>query len=81
MPVQGFTECVGHAAQDRGDTIHVCMDKSSHLKILADWVYSPIGTASLGDGLEAAGEYSFYPCLFIWFGFVVRDYSEDSWDS
>ena len=80
MPVQGFTECIGHASADRDDHIHVCMDKTSRLKILGDWVYTPAGTASLGDALEYAGEYTMYPCLFIWFGFVIRDYSEDDED-
>jgi uncharacterized protein DUF5317 len=85
MPVQGWTECVGHAAEERGDTMHTCMTPQTHLKILCDWVYSPAGTASIGDGFEVAGEYSLYPCLFLWLGFVVRDYSDEeddeSWDS
>jgi hypothetical protein len=80
MPVQGYTECIGGTAFERGDYIHVCMDKNSRLKILCDWVYTPYGTASLGDGLEVVGDYTFFPCLFMWLGFVIRDYSEDSWD-
>jgi hypothetical protein len=76
MPVQGYTECVGNAAAERGDVIHVCMDKTSHLKILSDWVYSPLGTASPGDMLIYGSEYIFYPCLFIWLGLILRDWNE-----
>jgi hypothetical protein len=76
MPVQGYTECVGHAAEERGDTIHACMDKASHLKIFADWVWTPSGTASLGDALEYGAEYIMYPCLFIWLGLMLGDWNK-----
>jgi hypothetical protein len=83
MPVQGYTECVGNSAEERGDVIHVCMDKHTRLKILSDWIYAPWmgGTASIGDMLEWAAENSMYPCWFIWLGFIIYEHSEDeSWD-
>jgi hypothetical protein len=80
MPVQGDIECAQNAAKDAGDVIHVCMTKASRLKLLADWIYWPgEGTASPGDFLELVGQYGFYPCLFVWIGFIVKDHS-DIWE-
>lgn len=81
MPVQGAVECTQKSASDSDDVIHTCMTQKSRLKILADWIYWPgEGTASPGDFLEMAGQYAFYPCLFVWLGFIVRDYSDEGWD-
>lgn len=78
MPVQGAVECALGNATDSGDVIHVCMNPQSHFKFLADWIYFPgLGTASPGDFLEMGGQYSMYPCWFIWLGFIICDYSDD----
>jgi hypothetical protein len=79
MPVEGPVECVFHAAETRNDYIHVCMDKDSKLKWLADWIYSPPdkGMASPGDYFMFVYEYTALPCWLIWMVLMVVGHKKD----
>ena len=87
MPVQGYIECGVGTEQNlkavieeqtgEGDHIHICMSKSSRLKILADWLYLPgLGTASPGDILEFAYEKFLWPCFYMWCALLVVTYNK-----
>ena len=59
------------------DFIHTCMTAGTHLKFLADWiVINHFGVASPGDFLEWACDQTFWPALFAWVMFVIRDHDE-----
>src|SRR5712664_4112013 len=87
MPVQGFIECEGGVGEQiaaviaeqagQGDHIHICMDKNSRLKILADWLFIPgVGTASPGDILEFGYDKLFWPCFYMWGALLVAEFNK-----
>lgn len=60
---------------DAEDIIHSCMNAGTHLKFLADWiVIRHLGVASPGDFLEWASDATFWPALFAWVMFMIRDH-------
>jgi hypothetical protein len=61
---------------DPEDIIHTCMTATTHLKVLADWIYlGGTGIASPGDFLLWAGDYIWIPALFAWFVLVMKDHN------
>jgi hypothetical protein len=59
------------------DSINACMVASTHLKFLADWiVVRHTGVASIGDFFEWAANYSFWPSLAVWIGFILKDHNQ-----
>ena len=54
------------------DILHICMDRNSRLKILADWLYIPKqGTASPGDILQWGGESFLFYSWAIWAALMI----------
>lgn len=66
MPVliPGLTHGACPIDGTESDVIHTCMNASTHLKFLADWVtIRGLGIACPGDFLEFFGEATFRPAL------------------
>lgn len=63
---------------DDNDTIHSCMTKSTHLKILCDWIIlgnpTPELIMSPGDVFIFLYEWLVGFIWYVWFSLVVRDY-------
>jgi hypothetical protein len=76
MPVLWPGGCSKMVVSD-DDIVHVCMTSSSHLKFLSDIaVFHDVGVFSIGDGLLYLGNLLLWPCLILWAGFIIKDYSE-----
>jgi len=74
MPVLVPGGCGPHTMDE--DVIHTCMIAGTHLKFLADWILIHRSqVASIGDFFEWAFEYSFWPSLVLWVGFIIKDYN------
>lgn len=59
------------------DTMHSCMNQSTHLKFLADWiVIKGLGVASPGDFFEWAFESIVGPCYFAWVALIIKNHNE-----
>lgn len=76
MPVLWPGGCSNFVVAD-DDIIHKCMNASTHLKFLCDIaIINHLGVFSIGDGFLLLGIYLTWPCLLLWSGFVIKDYSE-----
>lgn len=58
----------------------VCGGPTTHLKLLADVIYSGPegGVFSVGDMLEWAEKYTFWPALTAWCALMIRDSSSQA---
>lgn len=62
-----------------GDSVHTCMNASSHLKLLADWIHIPgSGFWSPGDVLMWFAETVFPPLAGAWIALLLVKNKEEN---
>ena len=71
MPVQWPGGCDNYP--NDGDTLHKCLDKTSHQKWLCDWISWGDSMMSLGDMFLYLGFWIKGFCMYGWAGLALAD--------